>query len=110
MNIKQLGKKYSTVIALSSLTLALGTSSCNHLFSSIPNASVEVTADKNKDEALQTFNGHSSWVYAIAVSPDGRYLASGSYGKEIKIWDLSSGKFGSASSNDALFSGSSGVS
>jgi WD40 repeat protein len=39
---------------------------------------------------LQTLKGHSDWVYpvALAYSPDGQTLASGSSDKTIKIWRL----------------------
>ncbi len=35
---------------------------------------------------------HGHWVRAIAVSPDGRFLASSSLDDFVRLWDLSSGK------------------
>jgi WD40 repeat protein len=32
---------------------------------------------------------NNSEVYSVAYSPDGRNIASGSYDKTIKIWDVS---------------------
>ena len=36
--------------------------------------------------------GHASWVNCVAVSPDGKWAASGSDDKTVKIWDLESGE------------------
>ena len=34
---------------------------------------------------------HDNFVYSIDISPEGRFLASGSNDKTIKIWNLGSG-------------------
>ena len=36
--------------------------------------------------------GTRSWVYSVAVSPDGTWAASGSRDKTVKIWDLETGE------------------
>jgi len=41
-----------------------------------------------KKEEVKTFSGHSSWVQSVAFSPDGKFLASGSYDNTIKIWNI----------------------
>ncbi|MHC5760025.1 protein kinase domain-containing protein [Nostoc sp.] len=48
----------------------------------------------NLNARLQTatLQGHSDWVYAIAISPDGQTLVSGSKDKTIKVWNLNTGK------------------
>ncbi|KAG8768459.1 hypothetical protein FRC16_007024, partial [Serendipita sp. 398] len=38
-----------------------------------------------------TLRGHKSAVKSVACSPDGRHIASGSYDKTIRIWDLEVG-------------------
>ena len=50
----------------------------------------------DKKELIQTFpfkpfiieKGHTSSIYAIAISPDGKYIVSGSDDDTIKIWDF----------------------
>lgn len=50
----------------------------------------------NNKELIQFFNfkpllkekGHSRYVFSIAISPDGKYIVSGSSDGTIKIWDF----------------------
>jgi len=37
---------------------------------------------------VATLEGHKDALYALAVSPDGRTLATGGYDQKIKLWDL----------------------
>ncbi|MEM1167981.1 MAG: WD40 repeat domain-containing protein [Cyanobacteria bacterium P01_H01_bin.35] len=41
---------------------------------------------------LQTLSGHSTWIYAVAISSDGKTIASSSYDGMIKIWHLPTGE------------------
>ncbi|HYV39270.1 MAG TPA: WD40 repeat domain-containing protein [Gemmataceae bacterium] len=38
-----------------------------------------------------TFKGHTQTVNSIAISPDGKLLASGSKDKTVKLWDMATG-------------------
>jgi WD40 repeat protein len=40
-------------------------------------------------QVLRTLKGHAGYVWRMVFSPDGCYLASGSWDSKIKIWDLS---------------------
>ncbi|HJS08929.1 MAG TPA: WD40 repeat domain-containing protein, partial [Pirellulales bacterium] len=52
----------------------------------------EVTVyDIANNKPLHTLRGHKDIVYALAVSPNGKHLATGSYDQAIKLWDLESG-------------------
>jgi WD40 repeat protein len=39
-----------------------------------------------------TLRGHTQPVYSVAYSPDGKTLASGSFDKTIRLWDVAAGK------------------
>ncbi|MCI0695865.1 NB-ARC domain-containing protein [candidate division KSB1 bacterium] len=41
---------------------------------------------------LRTLEGHSKYVNAVAITPDGKYAVSASSDKTLKVWDLTSGQ------------------
>ena len=43
-------------------------------------------------EVLHDLDGHENIVVAVAVSPSGRFLASGSYDSSWRLWDAVSGE------------------
>src|SRR5581483_11378224 len=52
----------------------------------------EVRVWKVADGALlRTIQGHKDALYSIALSPDGKILATGSYDQKIKLWDTETG-------------------
>jgi WD40 repeat protein/serine/threonine protein kinase len=40
---------------------------------------------------IRTFEGHTSWVHGVALTPDGRYAVSASWDATLRMWDLQSG-------------------
>ena len=36
--------------------------------------------------------GHHDWVYSLAISPDGKTLASGAWDGELRLWNVEDGK------------------
>jgi WD40 repeat protein len=39
-----------------------------------------------------TLTGHSKWIRAVAVTPDGKQVISGSYDNTLKVWNLVTGE------------------
>jgi hypothetical protein len=48
--------------------------------------------DVGTGKPVRTFEGHQSGVVAIAYSPDGQFLASGSHDATLRVWDAATGK------------------
>src|SRR5207245_7395590 len=43
-------------------------------------------------DVAQTLQGHSELVYSVAFSPDGKFIATGSFDKTAKLWGAATGK------------------
>ena len=48
--------------------------------------------DVSTGACLRTLQGHASFVWSAAFSPDRQTLASGSEDETIKLWDVETGK------------------
>lgn len=42
--------------------------------------------------ALKTLSGHTDWVYAVAISPNGQLVAGGAWNGEVRVWKVADGK------------------
>ena len=52
--------------------------------------------DAKTHTEFRTLKGHRGYVWKVAFSPDGRYLASGSWDSTVKVWDLEGTRIGGA--------------
>jgi len=60
----------------------------------------KILANRPSKELIESFKnfrfspslGHSRGVNSVAITPDGKYIVSGSEDKNIKLWDIKSGK------------------
>ena len=48
--------------------------------------------DFETGKILKRFIGHTDDVWCVCFSPDGKYIASGSWDKTVKLWEVESGK------------------
>ena len=53
-----------------------------------------LTAQENKPnpEIIATLSGHSDLVYSVAISPDSKQVATGSFDNTVKLWEAPSGR------------------
>jgi len=52
----------------------------------------ELDWDANNYKEQHVLKGHTGYVWKVTFSPDGRYLASGSWDSTVKIWNVKSGE------------------
>jgi WD40 repeat protein len=45
--------------------------------------------DADSDQVLRNFKASEDWVYALSASADGKWVATGDWGGNLKLWDLS---------------------
>jgi WD40 repeat protein len=45
---------------------------------------------RDSPKKIHTLRGHRNWVYSVAFSPDGKWLATGGWDRTIKLWNAES--------------------
>ena len=89
MKLKLRYLKIFTIIALSTSNIA-----CENRPSStaVEPSLNPVSKQQPINQVIFTLSGHDDSVQAIAITPDGETLVSGSYDNTVKLWDLKTGK------------------
>ena len=43
------------------------------------------------NKLINTLEGHTDWIYSVAISPDNTKIVSGSLDRSIRVWNIESG-------------------
>ena len=82
---------FATLFACCGNSTVGGGTSNNGSNTTTEETETSVKLDITKFAIIKTLEEHSDYVTSVCWSPDGKYLASGSGDKTVKIWDANSG-------------------
>ncbi len=88
---KQLFHK-SFIASVIAATFVVGGSHLNYTSAQTPVTQNSTTSKSPQTKPIITLQGHIWDIEALAFSPDGKTLVSGSYDHTVKVWSLSNGK------------------
>lgn len=91
MIYKQLFHK-SFIVSVIAATVIVGGSQLNYTSAQTPATQNSNTTKLSQAKPAQTLQGHIWTIEALAFSPDGKTLVSGSYDHTVKVWNLGNGK------------------
>ncbi|MEQ8786782.1 MAG: hypothetical protein RIC55_10810 [Pirellulaceae bacterium] len=88
-----------TLLADDSQLASVGHDLCVRLWDAETGALLRVF----EGHAATTPQGYVSAIYALAASPDGRYLASGDRVGEVRVWEIETGKLAATLASPAFY-------
>ena len=90
----QIGKQTKTIGGHSKavLRLALNTAGKTPLLATASADGTVKLSDPTAGNAKTSLTGLGDWVYAVAISPDGKLVAGGAYNGEVRVWKTEDGK------------------